>query len=126
MPSKDAATGPDGRDSAMIERQVELVIELGEPVLDGIDAEARGAGQAWKRRTDAAEDIRRKALEDAAHVLGKTFMGRLFDGWPLTHPPMPESPSTEFTIDRKRAPVKAIESATPKRRRVRKAKGDAA
>jgi hypothetical protein len=100
-------------------------IELGERVTDGLDAEARAPVQAFARRKDQAEDIRRRALEDAAHVLGESFMGRLFDGWPLTHPPMPQPPGP-FTVDRMRAPVAAIEPAKPKRRRVRKPKGDAA
>jgi hypothetical protein len=93
---------------------------LGRRVVDALDEEARAPVQAFARRKDKAEDIRRRVLQDAAHVLGESFMGRLFDGWPLTHPPTPQPPGP-FTVDRMRPLVAAIE-AKPKRRRVRKAK----
>jgi hypothetical protein len=113
----------------MREQRDALEAEFAEPVLDGLDAEARAPVQAFARRKDAAEDIRRRVLSDAAHVLGAAFMGRLFDGWPLTHPPQPQPPGP-FTVDRMRPLVAAIEPAKPKRvRRARKAKasaGDAA
>lgn len=100
-------------------------IELGVRVVDGLDAEARAPVQTFARWNSEAVEIRRRVLEDAAHVMGEAFMDRLFTGWPLTHPPMPAPPSDGFTVDRMRAPVAELEPAKPRRRRVRKAKASA-
>jgi hypothetical protein len=119
----------------MIERMPELVIELGERVLDGIDKEDRARIQAFAKWNTEATEIRREVLSDADHVMGPAFMRRLLVGLGTLEPPMPAAAKEPgpFTIDRTRPLVAAIEPATPAKpkrtRRTRKAKvptGDAA
>lgn len=91
-----------------------LLIELGDPVLNALDLEARAPGQAWSKRT------------------GEAQMRRLWTGWPLEHPPVPAPPSTEFTVDRTAGPIRIVPPAAKPKRRTRKVKaaqaptGDAA
>ncbi len=78
-----------------------LLVELGESVLDALDAEARAPAQVWARRT------------------GEAQMRRMWTGWPLEHPPVP-APLGSWEWQPVVGPVRVVPPVAKPKRRARK------